>query len=111
VFNRSTLELSIASFVFTLEQLALPIHKRYEIVFLSQHKLEPKLGYDRIGRLMKCDKSTVKYCIERFWEDKDLTVQQKSERPRATSSKQDDTIIQLADSDKDLTSSEIQGIL
>jgi hypothetical protein len=53
--------------------MALPIHKRYEIVFLSYHPLGPQLGTKAVAKAVKCDKMTVKYWLDRWKESKDLT--------------------------------------
>lgn len=69
----SCLYRSLYNFLLSLGKMALPLHKRYEIVFLSQHQMGPKLGslgYVQIGKLMNCSKSTVKYWVERYQQDK-----------------------------------------
>ena len=39
--------------------MALAIHTRYEIIFLSRHPLGPKLGLKAVAKAVKCDKKTV----------------------------------------------------
>lgn len=76
--------------------MSLPLHKRYEIVFLSCHPLGPQLGLKRVAKVVKCSKSTVKYWRDRWNETKDLTDLPVSGRPRSTTPKQDEKIVSLA---------------
>ena len=39
--------------------MALPMHQWYQIVFLSQHPLSPKLGHKSVAKVVKCSTSTV----------------------------------------------------
>lgn len=91
--------------------MALPVHKRYEIVFLSCHPLGPKLGLRATASAVSCDKKTVKYWLDRWTESKDLTDLPRSGRPRATTSKQDEEILSLADQKMFATSGDIQDRL
>src|SRR5688500_4177080 len=76
--------------------MALPMYQRYEIIFLSSHPVGPKLGMKSVANVVKCDKKTVKYWLQRWNEPKDLTDLQHSGRPRITSSEQDEQIVELA---------------
>ena len=53
--------------------MPLEIHQRYEIVFLSRHPLGPKLGLKAVANVVKCDKKTVKYWLDRWEQSKDLS--------------------------------------
>jgi hypothetical protein len=59
--------------------MALPLHQRYEIVFLSQHSLGPKLSYAAV--------TIVKYWLKRWKQSKDLTDSNRTGRPRVTTQK------------------------
>ena len=43
--------------------MTLPIDKRYEIVFLSQHLMGPQLGEKAVAQAVKCAKNTVQYWL------------------------------------------------
>ena len=51
----------------------LPIDKRYEIVFLSQHPMESQLDEKAVTKAVKCAKNTVQYWLNRWKESKDLS--------------------------------------
>ena len=88
--------------------MSLPIHKRYEIVFLHEHPEGPKWGYEKIASYVRCSKSTVIYWVKKYRQDKELTDEQKSGRPRNTTKAQDKRIVKLAMKKHDITSTEIQ---
>ena len=69
--------------------MALPMHQRYGIVFLSQHALGPKLGHKSVTKVVKCSTSTVQYWLSRWKQSKDLDDSARTGRPRATTPKQD----------------------
>jgi len=91
--------------------MALPIHKRYEIVFLSSHPLGPQLGPKAVAKRVKCDKKAVKYWLDRWKESKDLTDLPRSGRSRSTTPKQDEQIVSLANKETFATSRDIQNRL
>jgi transposase len=93
------------------QHMALPIHQRYEIVFLSCHPLGPKLGWKAVAKEVKCDRKTVKYWLDRWKESKDLYDASRSGRPRATTPKQDEQVLSLADQQMFVTSRDIQNQL
>lgn len=88
--------------------MSLEIHQRYEIVFLSRHELGPKLGLKAVAKVVKCDKKTVKYWLERWDVSKDLSDLERSGRPRVTSADDDQQIIQLANKETFTTSHDIK---
>ena len=81
--------------------MSLPIHKRYEIIFLSCHSRGPKLGLKAVAKEVKCDKKAVKYWLNRWKQSKDLTDLPRSGRPRETTQKQDERIVSLANQEVD----------
>lgn len=89
--------------------MSLPLHKRYEIVFLHEHPSGPKLGYTEITKIVKCSRDTVSHWINRWKETKDLSDKPKTGRPRSTTDKEDKKILKLAEKDESLTCSDIQS--
>lgn len=87
--------------------MALQVYQRYEIVFLSQHPLGPKLSHTAVAKAIHCDVKTVKRWLKRWQQSKDLTDAPRSGRPRATTAKQDQQVIALAEQQTFITS---QGI-
>ena len=69
--------------------MTLPIDKRFEIVFLSQHPMGPQLNEKTAAKAMKCAKNTVQYWLNRWKELKNLSDMKHSGRPRATTEKVD----------------------
>lgn len=93
---------------FTPQKMSLPLNKRYEIVFLHEHSAGPKWGYGKIASHIHCSKSTVIYWVQKYKQNKDLTDEQKSGRPRKTTKAQDKRIVKLAMKKHDITAAEIQ---
>ena len=91
--------------------MALPMHQRYEIVFLSQHPLGPKLGYKSVAKVVKCSTSTVQYWLSRWKQSKGLDDSARTGRPRATTPKQDQQILSLAEQQTFVTSRDITNQL
>ena len=52
--------------------MSIPINKRYEIVFLSIHKLGPKMSNNSIAKTIGCTTKTVRYWLKRYKINKDL---------------------------------------
>ncbi|RGB34216.1 hypothetical protein C1646_668702 [Rhizophagus diaphanus] len=88
--------------------MALPLNKRYEIVFLHEHEAGPKWGYEKIASHIYCSESIVIYWVKKYKQDKDLTDEQKSGQPRKTTKAQDERIVKLAIKKHDITAAEIQ---
>ena len=91
--------------------MALPTYQRYEIVFLSRHPLGPQLGLKAVAKAVKCDSKTVKYWLDRFEQSKDLGDSRRSGRPRATTPKQYQKIVSLANEETFITSQDIHNKL
>ncbi|GBC39996.1 IS630 family transposase [Rhizophagus irregularis DAOM 181602=DAOM 197198] len=64
--------------------MALPLNKRYEIVFLHEHEADPKWGYEKIASHIHCSQSC------------------------KTTKAQDERIVKLAMKKHDITAAEIQ---
>jgi hypothetical protein len=87
--------------------MALPLHKRYEIVFLSNHPLGPQLNHTDVAKAVHCSTSTVKYWLNRWIESKDLSDSARLGRPRATTQEQDQRIVSLAEQKTFVTAQDI----
>ena len=88
--------------------MSLELHQRYEIVFLSRHELGPKLGMKAVAKVIKCDKKTVKYWLNRWNQCKDLIDLRRSGRPCATTTEDDQQINQIAEQETFATSHDIK---
>ena len=91
--------------------MSLPLHKRYEIVFLSNHPSGPQLNHTEVAKAVHCSSSTVKYWLKRWMQSKDLTDSTRSGRPRATTPKQDQRIVALAEQQTFVTARDIANQL
>jgi transposase len=89
--------------------MSISIDKRYDIVFLSQHKLGPKLGIGSIAKIIQCSKNTVKYWLKKYKVDKDLTNLKKYGRNRCTTQKEDSNILQIGKREKSVNCTFIQN--
>ena len=69
--------------------MPLPIHTRYESVFLSNHGKGPQLSHVDVAKTVHCSTSTVIFWLNRWMQSRDLTDSIRSDRPRATTQKQD----------------------
>jgi len=87
--------------------MTLSVYQRYEIVFLSHHSLSPKLSHTAVAKAVHCGVTTVKYWLKRWKQSKDLSVSNRSYRPRATTQKQDQQIVSLAEQQTFVTSRDI----
>ena len=67
--------------------MTLPMDKRCEIVFLSQHPIGLQLGEKAVAKAVKCAKNTVQYWLYRWKESKNLSDMKHPGRPRATTEK------------------------
>ena len=87
--------------------MSLSSDKRYEIVFLSYHPMEPKLGVKPVAKV----KSTVQYWLNRWKESKDLSDSKRTGRPLGTTEKIDQRISDLATDDNSATTRDIRRVL
>lgn len=81
--------------------MSLPLHKRYEIVFLREHPHGPKLGFDAIAKIVNCSKSTAIHWAYKWKETR-------MDKNQALQAKEDEKIVALATKDENATSSKIQ---
>ena len=72
--------------------MTLPIDKRYEIVFLSQHPIGPQLDEKAVLKAVKSAKNTVQYWLNRCKELKDPSGMKRPGRPPPTTEKVDQRI-------------------
>lgn len=80
------------------------MYQRYEIVFLSQHSLGPKLSHTAVANVVHCDVKTVKRWLKRWKQSKDLTDAPRSGRPRGTTAKQHQQVVALVEQQTFVTS-------
>ena len=88
--------------------MPLPIHTRYEIVFLSNHPKGLQLSHVDVAKTVHCITSMVKYCLNRCIQSKDLTDSTRSDRPSTTTQKQDQRILSLAEEEKFASAQDIK---
>ena len=91
--------------------MALQVYQRYEIVFLSQHPLGPKLSHMAVAKAVHCDEKTVKRWLKRWKQSKDLTDAPRSGRSRVTTPKQDQQVVALAEQQTFVTCQDITNQL
>ena len=68
---------------------AISLKKRWEIVFLSTHRLGPKLSIKKISKELKCAKSVVQHWVKVFKETGDVEETPHSGLPKITGPKED----------------------
>jgi transposase len=76
--------------------MALSIQKRWEIIFLNQHRLGPKLSIKAIAKELHCSRDTVKTWIDRYQKTGDIQDEERQGRKRKTSEREDLDIISIA---------------
>ena len=91
--------------------MTLPIDKRYETVFLSQHLMGPQSNEKAVAKAVKCAKNAVQYWLNRGKESKDLSDMNRLGRPRSTNEKVDQRINKLAGTDNIATAGDIRSVL
>lgn len=91
--------------------MTLEVYQRYELVFLSEHTLGPKLSHAAVAKAVHCSVTTVKRWLKRWKQSKDLTDAPGSGRPRATTAKQDQQVVALAEQQTFVTSEDIANQL
>ena len=92
--------------------MALPIHQKYEIIFLSRrHPLGPRLGLKAVAKAVKYDKKTMKYWLDRWKTSKDLTKATRSGRLHEMTPKQDQQILLMANQQISVNSRDIENRL
>lgn len=86
----------------------LPLHRRFEIVFLHEHQYGPHWSYEQIATYIGCTKSAVSYWIQRWKVSCDLSDQEKLGRRRSTTEKQDERMVKMAKTEHSVTSAQIK---
>jgi transposase len=89
----------------------IPLHKRFEIVFLRNHKLGPQLSKKAIAKKVGVTPPTVRRWLNRWNVDKNLSKEAKSSSPRKTINRQDQMIVNMIESNRSITLHEIQDKL
>ena len=69
--------------------MTLPLRKRREIVFLTRHRLGPKLTPKQVANELAVDKKTVHRWLRVFDATNNVEEQSRKGRPRATSGRDD----------------------
>ena len=85
----------------------LPVHRQYEIIFLSQHSMGSKPSHAAVAKAVKCDMTTVRYWLERWKQTKDWSDSIRLGRTQATTLKQDEQIISLVEQQTLVTARDI----
>lgn len=93
---------------FSSQKMALSLDKRYEIVFLHEHPVGPKWSFGKIAKHVRCSKSTAIYWAQKYHNNKDLSTEERSGRPRITTAKQDERITEMAKKEHNITATQIQ---
>ena len=88
--------------------MPLPLHKRYEIAFLTTHPKGPKLSFRETAKQVRCDEKTVREWAKRWQESKDLSDKPRPGRQRVTTQRQDNQILKLAKENVDISAPEIR---
>ena len=91
--------------------MALLIHQRYEIIFLSQHPSSSNLSHKSMAKAVKRSASTVQYWLNRWKQSKDLNDSDRTNRPSATIPKQDQRVVSLAEQQTFVTKRDITNQL
>ena len=76
--------------------MSLSIKKRWEIIFLTSHKLGPQLSYKRVSKVVKCTPSTVQKWVMRWKETGEVEDEVGRGAKRKTTPKQDLAIAKAA---------------
>jgi transposase len=81
--------------------------KRWEVVFLSEHRLGPKLPPSAVARTVGCSVKTVQNLLDCYHDTGDVQAGVSSGRPRVTSKKQDESVVKIAKKDGEASSGAI----
>ena len=91
--------------------MVLSIHKRWEIIFISRHRLGPKLSLQRIARELSIDKKTVQHWLDVYDSTNDVIEEEHSGRHRITAPSADKKLLKFAEEHSQSTSSTISQTL
>jgi transposase len=87
------------------------LQKRYEIVFLSLHPKGPQWNHHQVASYTHTTENSVRYWLQRFKENPDLTASVPSGRKRKTSEKEDNLITTIVATNPTSTIKDIQEVL
>ena len=76
--------------------MSIPLHKRYEIVFLAKNKYGPQFGSSKIAKIVKCNRTTVIHWLNRWEETKNFPDCPRSGAPRIITVEQDQMMVDMA---------------
>lgn len=88
--------------------MVISVRKRWEIVFLSRHPKGPKMKQKQVATEVDVSVDTVRYWLKRYEETGDVEEITPSGRPKSTPAKVDKLIISMAESNREVSSVEIQ---
>src|SRR3990167_6957142 len=91
--------------------MELSLKKRWEIIFLLQHKQGPKLSYKQTSKVVKVSIHTVKHWLKVYQETGDVLDCPCVGRPRSTTAKTDSQIVQMVEINDTMTSIAISAKL
>ena len=91
--------------------MSISIRQRWEIVFLNNHPLGPKLSCSKIAKYLKCSSTTVKKWVKRYKETGDVEEEKKAPRKRVTTIPQDKMIISTVEKNRDKSMPKIHQLL
>lgn len=91
--------------------MAVSVHKRYEIVFLSNYLMGSKLSHAAVAKAVHCTKSTVKCWLKRWTQTEEWKDSTCSVRNHATTSKQDQRIVSTVEEETFITARDIANNL
>lgn len=83
------------------------VKKRWEIVFLSTHRLGPKLPHSKVASYVHCSVDTVKFWLQRYKDTSEVDELPHTGRPASLSSKTDTMMQKLLDKDPEASSATI----
>jgi len=87
--------------------MSLDMKTRWEIVFLSRHKLGPKLSQRKIANHVGCSQSTVCHWLECFDRTGDVLDEEGRGRKRKTSEHEDEKLVAMATTSPDASSQKL----
>ena len=91
--------------------MALPLKKRWEIVFLSRHPLGPKLPMKRVACEVRVSKHAVQHWLGVYDTTNDVIGEDRSGRPPVTTPEQDQKILEFAETHGEASSATMSGHL
>jgi DNA-binding transcriptional MerR regulator len=87
--------------------MTLSVQKRWEIVFLSEHRLGPLFGPSAVAKLVGCSENTVRNWLKTYHDTGDVVAGKPPGRNRKTTPKEDQQILKIAQTQEGVGSEEI----